>query len=234
MAAPVRGRVRQAHHDHQYRTTAPNITQHAGPTIVGARPCGCPGAGWGTPSAPRSSTSHHHAEPGHRFARNTPSFQTQRPGIPSATTVIPSGARNLGMVREVWRLGALGVPHPAPGQPQGRAPTGALSFGDLCHSERSEESRHGARGLAVWCARRTRSSFRAQYPVIPNAAPRHSERDLCHSERSEESRRVARGLAVRCVWRTPPRTGAATRACPYGCVVVWRTVDSGLRWNDVG
>ncbi len=49
-----------------------------------------------------------------------------------------------------------------------------------------------------------------------NAAP-------CHSERSEESRRGARGLAVRRVWRTPPRTGAATRACPYGCVVVWRT-----------
>ena len=40
----------------------------------------------------------------------------------------------------------------------------------------------------------------------------------CHSGRVVW--RGARGVAVRCVWRTPPRTGAATRACPYGCIVV--------------
>ena len=43
--------------------------------------------------------------------------------------------------------------------------------------------------------RRIRPSFRAQYPVIPNAEPCDSERTPCHSERSEESRRVAE------VWR---------------------------------
>ncbi len=64
---------------------------------VGARPCGCPGAGWGTPSAPRR-----------RDGRD--GF---RRGV----------ADDLGVARDVRRIDASGVPGPAPGQPQGRAPT---------------------------------------------------------------------------------------------------------------
>ena len=69
---------------------------------------------------------------------------------------------------------------------------------------------------------RTRSSFRAQHPVIPKRSP-------CHSERSEESRRGARGLGVWCAWRTPLRTGAATRACPYGVRLAYSVIPSGAR-----
>ena len=149
--------------------------------------------------------------------------------------------------RDVWRLGALGVPNPAPGQPRGRAPTMcddvhvgtpgapkpcAVMLGVLCHSEGSEESRRVAE---VW---------RSGGSGVPRPAPGQPQGRaptmcddvhvgtpgapkpcavmfgvLCHSEGSEESRRGAGCLAVRWAWRTRPRTGAATRACPY--VVVW-------------
>ena len=38
----------------------------------------------------------------------------------------PRGSCDWAPRRDVWRQGALGVPRPSPGQPQGRAPTGAL------------------------------------------------------------------------------------------------------------
>ncbi len=218
-------------------------------TNVGARPCGCPGAARGTPDAPRSSASHHHAEPCHRSARNTPSFQTPNPiipkrntpsfqtqnnVIPNATSVIPSGARNLGVMREVWRLGALGVPHPAPGQPQGRAPTGALQNIVIptkvgIHRQTSRSTPNPQRrGTPLWLprcgagyakptttinippSRRTRSSFRAQHPVIPNA-------EQCHSARDTPSIR-ARPLSFRA---SPPVIPSGARN--FGVVrEVWR------------
>ncbi len=82
---------------------------------VGARPCGCPGAVRGTPSAPIRQTS-----------RGTPGTCASRRRNPSITPILTM--------------------------------------------RRPDES------------------------IAPVSAPRYA-------------------------WRTPPRTGAATRACPYGCVV---------------
>ena len=163
---------------------------------VGARPCGCPGARRGTPDAPRPSTSHCDVEPGRRSARNIPSFQTQNPVIPSATSVIPSGARNLGVVREVWRLGALGVPRTAPGQPQGRAPTGCrppLPFGHFPHEWGQPLayplSFRAERGISAWCAR-SGGQVRLAYPT--------------------PHRGSHKGVPLRCclAYRFPPFTGS--------------------------
>ncbi len=75
---------------------------------VGARPCGCPGAVRGTPDASIRQTS-----------RGTPGTCASWWRNPSRTS---------------RRDGALGVPHPAPGQPQGRAPTGAWSTRGICRT----------------------------------------------------------------------------------------------------
>ena len=90
---------------------------------VGARPCGCPGAGWGTPSAPHRQTS-----------RIPPRFLAPLGMTEVALGMTGCCVRNDGVLRaERWPgsasrwgvndRGASGVPGPAPGQPQGRAPT---------------------------------------------------------------------------------------------------------------
>ncbi len=67
-------------------------------------------------------------------------------GFPPFTGEMSEGqrgpARVPGVLRDVWRIDAPGVPGPAPGQPQGRAPTLRVW--------------HAALGMTGRCARRAR------------------------------------------------------------------------------
>ena len=134
-------------------------------------------------------------------------------------------------MRTAWRIDASGVPHPGPGQPQGRAPTGALLFGALVLTDHPgtpirESSRStpnhsvGARpcgcpGADAGYAKRINAPDIHQYPEQPSIVYPISNR----SNRARASRTavksIAQALASRRARRTPPRTGAATRACPY-------------------
>ncbi len=51
----------------------------------------------------------------------------------------------------------------------------------------------------------------------PNLPPSRGKGLFARPDRNASAESIARGSARRCVRRTPPRTGAATRACPYGC-----------------
>ncbi len=105
------------------------------PYTVGARPCGCPGAGRGTPGPstplmcamdpkhPRHVRKHHHHRAPWR-ERSRQSHVRVRTKSRAASLVAISIAASR-------RRDGPGVPHPAPGQPQGRAPTGALLNGVL-------------------------------------------------------------------------------------------------------
>ena len=141
------GCARQSHH-----VAKPRVVRQT--RNVGARPCGCPGAGPGTPDASIRRTSR--ATPG---SSATPRRNPSRPSR---------------------RLGALGVPHPAPGQPQGRAPTGARSSGMGAEAKRTmvirdgcaHQSHHGAGLRAVRQAHDGIYPVRRMAPFVLRTFPR--------------------------------------------------------------